>query len=111
MRWPHEDGGRDIGVLQEGVLPHEQGRPVQRGLVGKVGRPEDVVHGAHEGQPQAAAARSPAPVQGSPADALSSMGPCELLHSAATLTGHAKRVGHSDRGSPVPSCTLQPHAM
>lgn len=74
MRRAHKDRGWDVGVLQEGVLPHKQGRPMQRRLIGKLGRLEDVVQGAHEGQPQAPPARSPAPVQGGPADVPQSMG-------------------------------------
>ena len=70
----HKDGGRDVGILQEGVFPHEQGRPMQRRLVGKVGGLEDVVQGAHKGQPQTPPAWSPAPVQGGPTDVPQSMG-------------------------------------
>ena len=85
MRRAHKDRGWDVGVLQEGVFPDGKGRPMQRRLVGKAGRLEDVVQGAHEGQPQAPPARSPAPVQGGPADA-------PFIHESSCITALRRNI-------------------
>lgn len=58
---------RACRVLQEGVLPDEQGRPVLAWVIHEMRLLEDVVHWAHEGQLQSPTTRRSAPVQWRPA--------------------------------------------
>ena len=66
-RVAYEDRARDSRVLQEGVLPDEEGGPEGCWVIIEMGLLENVVHRAHEGQLQASAAPRSAPVQWRPA--------------------------------------------